>query len=151
MDSNDTSEDTSSINQDLYEEYEHLVSLCWDSAILSATFYVVQTMEMYIVPEITDLRPIFSYTHNLFRQLNPIVVMASGHESFLTTIMNILKFPEDASSKDYSVNIVLNNPDNKFIVFPQSEKSYPENRRRLWGVDVAGMKQLNCILLSDRI
>uniref|UniRef100_A0A1B0GIV7 Putative mismatch repair atpase msh5 muts family n=1 Tax=Lutzomyia longipalpis TaxID=7200 RepID=A0A1B0GIV7_LUTLO len=141
MDSNDTIENLSSINQDLFEEYEHLLSLCWDSATLSATFYVMQTMEMFIVPEITDLRPMFSYTHNLFRQLNPIAVMASGHESFLREIMNLLKFPESACAKDYSVNVVLNNPDmNKFVVFPQSEKSFPENHRRLFNVNVAGFE-----------
>lgn len=127
------------INQDLSEEYEHLLSLCWDSATLSASFYVIQTMEMFIVPEITDLRPMFSYTHNLFRQLNPIAVMASGHESFLREVMTLLKLPEDANPKDYTATAIHGTSEpNNFMVFPQSEKSMLNNRQRLWSIKISG-------------
>uniref|UniRef100_A0A1B0DQ33 DNA mismatch repair proteins mutS family domain-containing protein n=1 Tax=Phlebotomus papatasi TaxID=29031 RepID=A0A1B0DQ33_PHLPP len=132
------------INQDLSEEYEHLLSLCWDSATLSASFYVIQTMEMFIVPEITDLRPMFSYTHNLFRQLNPIAVMASGHESFLREVMTLLKLPEDANPKDYTATAIHGTSEpNNFMVFPQSEKSMLNNRQRLWSIKISGTLTLH--------
>ncbi|XP_059612136.1 mutS protein homolog 5 isoform X1 [Phlebotomus argentipes] len=137
MNSNDAIENTSFVNEDLSEEYEHLISLCWDSGNMSATFITLQTMEMFVVPEITDLRPMFSYTHNLFRQLNPIVVLASGHESFLREIMTLLKLPEEADPKDY-VSAANQSGRNNFVVFPQSEKSVGQNRQRLWNINLSG-------------
>ncbi|GAB0097770.1 DNA mismatch repair protein MutS, core [Sergentomyia squamirostris] len=127
------------INEDLSEEVEHILSMSWDSSIFSAAFYVVQTMEMFIVNEIPDLRPTFSYTQNLFRQLNPVAIVASGHEAFLRVLMTLLKYPEDVHPRDY-VATINTGEQSKFLVYPQSEKIIQQNRERVFRIPLAGFE-----------
>lgn len=125
-------------NQDV-APFEHILSVTWESGSLSAAFYTIQTMETFVVQEVIDLRPNFSLFHNLFRQLNPVYVLASGHESFLRLVMQLLNLPAESDLSLFSVKKTNFVATGKFYIYPRGEKALQLNRQRIVKIKLAGL------------
>lgn len=122
-----------------FTPFEHILSVTWESGSLSAAFYTIQTMETFVVQEVIDLRPNFSLFHNLFRQLNPVYVLASGHESFLRQVMQLLNIPADADLTLFNVRKASFVANSKFYVYQRGTNSLQLNRQRILKIKLSGM------------
>lgn len=122
---------------------EYILSLTWESGTLSASYYIPQTMEVNVMQEVIDLRPNFSLLHNLFRQLSPVTVLASGHEGFLKQVMQILNIPEHTDPTIFHVMKSSGVNNQKFLIYPRGEKMLHLNRRRILQMKLSGIPEMN--------
>lgn len=118
---------------------EHILSVSWESGTLSAAFYVIQTMEAFVIQEVIDLRPNFSLFNNLYRQLNARYVIVSGHDAFVKHIMTTLNIPEATDQKLFHVKTATFNGSTKLCIYPRGDKSLQLNRQQILRIKLSGI------------
>lgn len=118
---------------------EHVASFIWGSGHLSAAFYNITSMELFVTHEAVDLKPDFWHLKNLFRQMKMVNVLASGPPIFLEEIMKMLGLPDKCDPSVYRVNRLKTLTAAEFIVYTNNEKTLRSNRKRILELELPRM------------
>ncbi|KXJ78687.1 hypothetical protein RP20_CCG003863 [Aedes albopictus] len=73
-----------------------ILSLCWSSGIVAASYYDVDQLEIYAIQQAADQRPQYALIGNLVRQYKPLFYLVSGSRKFLEDVPELLSLPEGA-------------------------------------------------------
>lgn len=139
--SNNDPDQTSDGNSSISDDDEYILSLAWKQSVLSAAYFSKKTMSIFLVKEIDDFKPGFSYTANLLRQLTPSILLASGSPTYHKELLRLLKYPPDTdiSKLKYSIN---HTPTSNLILFSHSDtKHLAKCRQRILSLDIPGMNK----------
>lgn len=138
---NEEFDKTSDENGSFSDDDEYILSLAWKQSVLSAVYFSKKTMNVFLVKEVDDFKPAFSYTANLLRQLTPSIILASGSLIFHKELLRLLNYPPntDISKFKYSIN---HTPTSKLILFSHSDtKHLTKCRQRILSLDIPGMNK----------
>ncbi|CRL02389.1 CLUMA_CG015583, isoform A [Clunio marinus] len=121
---------------------EFILSLCWDSGILAASYYNLSSLEISIIHETIDLRPDHIQLRNLFRQIQPSFLVASASNQFLKDLIELLDLPENTDINKYKVSAYKSANANTFnISFFTYNRNNQHNvfRKRIYELDLPGL------------
>ncbi|CRL02391.1 CLUMA_CG015182, isoform A [Clunio marinus] len=119
-----------------------ILSLCWDSGILAASYYNLSSLEISIIHETIDLRPDHIQLRNLFRQIQPSFLVASASNQFLKDLIELLDLPENTDINKYKVSAYKSANANTFnISFFTYNRNNQHNvfRKRIYELDLPGL------------
>ncbi|KAL9697505.1 hypothetical protein quinque_000946 [Culex quinquefasciatus] len=71
-----------------------ILSLCWSSGTLAASYYDIDQLELYAILQATEPRPQYPLARNLIRQYTPLFYLLSGSKHFHDDIPELLDLPE---------------------------------------------------------
>lgn len=110
---------------------DYIASFIWSSGVISAVFYNISSMDLFVAHETVDLKPDFWHLRNIFRQMKMINVIASGPTAFLQQIMKLLGKPEKDDPNRYRLNRLKTLSAAEFIVYSNNDKNLIANRKRI--------------------
>lgn len=120
-------------------ESQLILSICWESGYLSASFFNIETMELSIMQKTIELRPEFVNLNNLFRITSPDYILMSGHDDFLKEVLRINNIPPEIELKSLKADKNCANFSTNVFILPMDKKTLFANKNRVLKLNLPGM------------